>query len=105
VKPGLYGAAGLSSSSTSPSPPGNILDVSEELKPPLSRRGVPPIAVTNGSLYATGHQLRNYTHFEREDDRSSQATNVRGKKESSESSADLGQQSGRERSGQLGNQT
>jgi hypothetical protein len=82
-----------------------ITDVFKELKSPLSRIGVSPIAVTNGSLYATGHQLRNHTYLEREDDRSSQATNVRGK-ESSESSADLGrQQTGRERSGQLGNQT
>ena len=52
--------------------------VPEELIPPLSRIGVSPIGVTNGSLHATRHQLHNCTHFEREDDRSSQATNVRG---------------------------
>ena len=99
--PGLDGPAGVSSSS--PSPPGTIKKVSEEILPPFSRIGVPPIAVTNGSLHATRHQLHNFTHFEREDDRSSQATNVRGSTESSELSADLGQQTGRETPGQLGN--
>jgi hypothetical protein len=68
VMPGLDGPAGVSSSS--PSPPGTVMKVSEELKPPLSRIGVPPIAVTNDGLHAKRHQLHNCTHFEREDDRS-----------------------------------
>ena len=105
MKPGLYKAAEFPpSSSTSPSPPGIILDVSEELQTPLSRIGVPPVAATNVSLYATRQQLRNVTHLTREDNRSSQATNSREQKESSEITADARQQTGRETPGQLGNQ-
>jgi hypothetical protein len=71
----------------------------------LSRVGVPPIAVTNRSLNATGHQLRKYKLYKREDDRSSQATNMRGKLESSESSAEFETKNLEGTSGQMGYQT
>jgi hypothetical protein len=105
VESGLETAAGCSSSSTPPSPPGSVLDVPKEFSPPLSRAGVPPIDVTNGSLYATGHQLRNCKLYKREDDRSSQATNNRGKLESSESSAEFETKNTEGTSGQMGYQT
>ena len=93
VEPGLETAAGCSPTSTISSPLGTKSDVPKEFSPPLSRIGVSPIAVTNGSLYATRHQLRNckfkFKFKLREDDRRSQATNTRGTSISSASSADF----------------
>ena len=80
VLAGLDGPAGVSP--TSSSPPGTIVTAPEEKIPPFHRIGVPPVAVTNGGLYATRHQLHNCSILKREDDRSSQATNVRGADES-----------------------
>jgi hypothetical protein len=90
VEPGLETAAGCSPTSTSSSPLGTKSEVLKEFSPPFSRIGVSPITVTNGSLYATRHQLRNCNFELKEDDRRSQATNTRGTtKKSSASSADL----------------
>jgi hypothetical protein len=105
VEPGLETAAGCSSTSTPSSPLGTKSDVPKEFSPPLSRIGVPPIAVTNGSLYATRHQLRNCKFKIREDDRSSQTTNTRGTLESSASSAELETKNWEGTSGQMGSQT
>ena len=57
VLAGLAGPAGVSL--TSSSPPGTIVTAPEEKIPPFHRIGVPPVAVTNGGLYATRHQLHN----------------------------------------------
>ena len=105
VEPGLETAAGCSSTSTLSSPLGTKSDVPKEFLPPLSRIGVSPIAVTNGSLYATRHQLSNCKFKLREDDRRSQATNTRGTSISSASSADLKTRNWEGTSGQMGSQT
>ena len=73
---GLAGPAGVSP--TSSSPPGTIVTAPEEKISPLHRIGVSPVAVANDGLYATRHQLHKCSILRREDDRSSQATNVRG---------------------------
>lgn len=88
---GTASATGLSSSSSSLTPPsilGSIDEVSKEIKPPLGRIGVSPDTATTGSMHAGMHQLRSYSIYNGEDDSSSQAANVGGPRECSKTTAD-----------------